>query len=92
MAERLKPFMPLLEIFLGGLLVLVFSLFILKPILQSMMTKSLPMPASGPAGLPIPDREEERETVSSSKEDIARMTQEDPSQAAQVLRLWLKEK
>ncbi len=93
MAERLKPFMPLLEIFLGGLLVLVFSLFILKPILQSMMTKSMPMPASGPMGLPIPERSaEEGEAVSSSKEEIARMTQEDPSQAAQVLRLWLKEK
>jgi len=92
MAERLKPFMPLLEIFLGGLLVLVFSLFILKPILQSMMTKSMPMPAQGLVGLPIPNRDEEGESLSSSKDDIARMTQEDPSQAAQVLRLWLKEK
>ncbi|MDA8112083.1 MAG: flagellar basal-body MS-ring/collar protein FliF [Nitrospiraceae bacterium] len=92
MAERLKPFLPLLEIFLGGLLVLVFSLFILKPILQSMVTKAVPLPAQGPGVMPIPVRESEQEVVRSSKEDVAQMTQEDPSQAAQVLRLWLKEK
>ncbi|MDA8027378.1 MAG: flagellar M-ring protein FliF, partial [Nitrospiraceae bacterium] len=87
-----KPFLPLLEIFLGGLLVLVFSLFILKPILQSMVTKAVPLPAQGPGVMPIPVRESEQEVVRSSKEDVAQMTQEDPSQAAQVLRLWLKEK
>jgi flagellar M-ring protein FliF len=91
LAERMKPFIPLLEIFLGGLLVLIFSLFILKPLLQSIVTKSVPMPAQGPAGMPVVMRESE-EQVRSSKEDVARMTQEDPSQAAQVLRLWLKEK
>jgi flagellar M-ring protein FliF len=89
LADRLKPFMPLLEIFLGGLLVLVFSLFILKPLLQSIVTKSVPLPAQGPPTLPMGTTEG---PVRSSKEEVARMTQEDPSQAAQVLRLWLKEK
>ncbi|EQD46864.1 hypothetical protein B1A_14426, partial [mine drainage metagenome] len=28
----------------------------------------------------------------SSREEVARMTQEDPGQAAQVIRSWLKEK
>ncbi|MEC4683825.1 MAG: flagellar basal-body MS-ring/collar protein FliF [Nitrospirota bacterium] len=89
LAERLKPFIPLLEIFLGGLLVLVFSLFILKPLLQSLVTKSVPVPVQGPSTLPMGTVES---PVRSSKEEVARMTQEDPSQAAQVLRLWLKEK
>lgn len=92
MAERMKPFMPLLEIFLGGLLVLVFSLFILKPLLQSIVSKAVPLPAQGPMGMSLPVRGAEEEPVRSSKDEVARMTQEDPSQAAQVLRLWLKEK
>jgi flagellar M-ring protein FliF len=90
LAERMKPFLPLLEIFLGGLLVLVFSLFILKPLLQSIVTKTVPLPSQGPAGMPMASRTEE--PIRSGKEEVARMTQEDPSQAAQVLRLWLKEK
>ncbi len=91
LAERLKPFTPLFVIFLAGLLVLIFTLFVLRPILKTMMVKSLPLPAQGPSNVPA-SVESQEEPLRSSKEEIARMTQEDPSQAAQVLRLWLKEK
>lgn len=89
--EKIAPFVPLLEIFLGGLLLMVFSLLVLRPLLKAMVQwkPEIPAPlmAEGPAAAA-----EGMEPVRSSREEVARMTQEDPGQAATVVRSWLKEK
>ena len=90
--EKLAPFVPLLEIFLGGLLLVIFSLLVLRPLLKAMVQWK-PEPATmQPATGPSFGKEEVAEAVRSSRDEVARMTQEDPGQAATVVRSWLKEK
>ncbi|MHB1605312.1 MAG: flagellar basal-body MS-ring/collar protein FliF [Leptospirales bacterium] len=89
--EKIAPFVPLLEIFLGGLLLVIFSLLVLRPLLKAMVQWKPEAPnalvAEGPSqSTAIP------EPVRSSREEVSRMTQEDPGQAATVVRSWLKEK
>jgi|UniRef100_A0A7C3LT79 flagellar M-ring protein FliF len=90
--EKIAPFVPLLEIFLGGLLMVIFSLLVLRPLLKAMVQWKPEAPAMQVAQGPSVGGGTEEEPVRSSREEVARMTQEDPSQAATVVRSWLKEK
>ncbi len=89
--SSIGPFVPLLEIFLGGVLLLLFGMLVLRPLLKGMTQWKPAMPtlqmAEGPAA-----ESGEGTAKPSSREEVARMTQEDPGQAAQVIRSWLKEK
>lgn len=91
--EKVAPFVPLLEIFLGGLLLVIFGLLVLRPLLKAMVQwkPEIPIPQAveGPVVTAVPAGSE---MVHSSREEVARMTQEDPGQAATVVRSWLKEK
>ena len=90
--EKLAPFVPLLEIFLGGLLLVIFSLLVLRPLLKAMVQWKPEMAPMQPAEGPPLGQKEVDETIRSSRDEVARMTQEDPGQAATVVRSWLKEK
>jgi flagellar M-ring protein FliF len=91
--EKIAPFVPLFEIFLGGLLLVIFGLLVLRPLLKAMVQwkPEMPIPqvAEGPPPSVAPAGSE---MAHSSREEVARMTQEDPGQAATVIRSWLKEK
>jgi flagellar M-ring protein FliF len=89
--SSIAPFVPLLEIFLGGVLLLLFGILVLRPLLKSMTQWKPAMPTLQMAEGP-PQEGAEGTAKPSSREEVARMTQEDPGQAAQVIRSWLKEK